>query len=124
MNELVIGLDHIDIVVGDTEIAAEFFAKLGFSVVRRLGDGRGSIELRFPGSDIILELTPSLRADGRRLPLGLRHMALRCSDLDAAVSAFTAAGLAIPEGPRLVAATGRRVANTTMPDNQVLQFTE
>ncbi len=124
MNDLITGLDHIDIVVQNPEEISDFLCKAGFSLHRHLADGRGSIELKFPSSDIILELTPASRPDGSRAALGLRHLALRCSDLDAAVTNLTDAGLNFPEGPRLVAATGRRVANALMPDNQVLQFTE
>lgn len=124
MSGQVTGLDHIDIVVGDPEVMAEFLCKAGFTPRRRTEGGRGSIELTFPGSDIVLELTPASRPDGSSLALGLRHLALRCADLDAAIIDLAEAGFDFPRGPRRIAATGRRVANAIDPDGQVLQFTE
>jgi len=124
MSNRVTGLDHVDIVVGDPDAMADFLCRAGFSLHRRTEGGRGSVELRFPGSDIILELTPSARPDGSRLALGLRHLALRCADLDAAISDLRGVGLEFPEPPRWIAATGRRVANAIDPDGRVLQFTE
>lgn len=124
MSKHVIGLDHIDLVVGNPEEMAAFMERAGLSVLRRTGDGRGSIEMTFPGSEIVLELTPAQRPDGSRLDLGLRHLALRCADLDRAVADLTTAGLTFADPPRVVPSTGRRVANTTDPDGHVLQFTE
>jgi glyoxylase I family protein len=124
MSGRVIGLDHVDIVVGNPDEMATFLAAAGFRVIRRTAGTRGSIELAFPGSDIVLELTPSRRADGESLELGLRHLALRCDDLDAAVTELAAAGFAFTGPVRTIADTGRRVANVTDPDGRVLQFTE
>jgi catechol 2,3-dioxygenase-like lactoylglutathione lyase family enzyme len=124
MSGRVIGLDHVDIVVGNPDEMAMFLAAVGFKVIRRTGGVRGSIEMSFPGSEIVLELTPSRRADGGGLDLGLRHLALRCDDLDAAVTELTAAGLSFTGPVRTIADTGRRVANVTDPDGRILQFTE
>lgn len=124
MSDRVIGLDHVDIVVGNPDEMAAFLAVVGFRVIRRTAGTRGSIELAFPGSDIVLELTPSRRTDGESLVLGLRHLALRCDDLDAAVAELTAAGFAFTGPARTIADTGRRVANVTDPDGRILQFTE
>lgn len=54
--------------------------------------------------------------------VGLRHPALRCDDLGAAVAELAATGLAFTGPVRTIADTGRRVAKD--PDGRVLQFTE
>lgn len=118
------GIDHIDIVVEDTERMATFLIGLGFKVLRRTEGGRGSIELAVPGpgNQPFIELTPSLKADGTRIPLGLRHMALRAPNLEATVAKLKADGFAFKGGIRTVPNTGRTVANLQDPEGKVLQL--
>lgn len=124
MSSHITGLDHVDLVVADPEQMASFLAGAGFTVLRRTEGGRGSVEMTFPGGGMVLELTPATRADGSQLEPGLRHMALRCDDLDAAIRDLEAAGYRFTGPARTIPDTGRRVANVTDPDGRVLQFTE
>lgn len=118
------GIDHIDIVVEDTERMAAFLVSLGFKVLRRTEGGRGTIELQVPGpgDQPFIELTPSLKADGSRIPLGLRHVALRAPNLEAVVAKLQADGFAFKGGIRKVPNTGRTVANLQDPEGKPLQL--
>ena len=120
------GLDHIDIVVEDVAAMQAFFESVGFEVIRQTDHGGGAVELRFPGDgdQPILELTPLEGANGVKRRLGLRHMALRVADIDAAVTDLTRRGLRIDKPPRVIAETGRRLTNLVDPVGNSLQIVE
>lgn len=118
------GIDHIDIVVDDPEKMVEFLLKLGFEMVRRAPPSRGSIEVRFPGGkdQPILELTPSKSPKGKVIPLGLRHVAIRTSDLDGAHKELLEKGYTFSGPIRDIEDTGRRLANLVDPEGKTLQI--
>lgn len=120
------GLDHIDIVVDDVAQMRGFFEAIGFTLIRETDHGGGAVELRFPGAgdQPILELTPRVGADGTLRPLGLRHMALRVTDIEATLAAYSQQGLHPAKPPRVVPETGRRLANIIDPAGNALQFVE
>lgn len=120
------GIDHIDIVVDDVPTMSAFFEAVGFSVIRETAHGGGAVELRFPGAgnQPILELTPRHGADGSTRPLGLRHMALRVTDIEATLADYATRGLYPAKPPRVVPETGRRLANIIDPAGNALQFVE
>ena len=120
------GLDHIDIVVEDVAAMQAFFESVGFGLIRQTDHGGGAVELRFPGEgdQPILELTPHEGANGTKRSLGLRHMALRVADIDAAVADLTSRGLRVDKPPRVVAETGRRLTNLIDPVGNSLQLVE
>jgi glyoxylase I family protein len=116
-------IDHIDIVVADPQAMASFLESLGFVRLRDTGGGRGSVELRCPGDgdQPFIELTPANTGTGVNRPLGLRHIALRASDLDSAFAALSDKGYLTDAPPREIAATGRRLFNLTDPEGNSLQ---
>lgn len=116
-------LDHIDIVVSDPQVMAQYLESLGFRRIRETAGGRGSIELRFPGAgdQPFIELTPQVAPDGSTRPLGLRHMALRADDLDSDYAILTELGFEAESPPRQIAQTGRRLFNLRDPEGNVLQ---
>ena len=118
-------IDHIDIVVEDTEKMAEFLISIGFTMVRK-AEGRGSIEITFPGEgdQPILELTAADSGDGKVRPLGLRHIALRSSDIDATYGELTARGYSFDKPPRLIPETGRMLTNLKDPEGRSLQIVD
>ena len=120
------GLDHIDIVVDDVALMRAFFEAVGFTLIRETDHGGGAVELRFPGAgnQPILELTSRIDAEGKARPLGLRHMALRVADIDAALACYAERGLMPTKPPRVVPETGRRLANILDPAGNALQFVE
>ena len=115
-------IDHVNIVVRDLEMMTDFYtAGFGFTVTRRVtisGDWIGSVVgldgvvghvvyLTVPddpdGTRIELiryESPEGVRIDGNGIPnaCGIRHVALRVSDIAAALSNAAAAG-AEPFGP-------------------------
>ena len=118
------GIDHIDVVVEDPEKMTEFFLALGFAMVRRAPASRGSIEIRFPGGNNqpILELTPSKSPSGKVIPLGLRHIAIRAKDLEAAHKELLANGYKFSGPIRDIEDTGRRLVNLVDPEGKTLQI--
>ena len=120
------GLDHIDIVVEDIHAMSAFYQSVGFTLVRETGHGGGAVELRFPGpgEQPILELTSVTAADGKKRPLGLRHMALKVAGLDGAVADLAVKGLKNDKAPRVIPDTGRRLTNLIDPVGNSLQLVE
>jgi len=118
-------IDHIDIVVGDTVKMADFLISIGFKKVRE-AEGRGSIELAFPGEgdQPILELTAADPGNGKVRPLGLRHIAVRSSDLDATFRELTERGYTFDKEPREIPATGRMLTNLKDPEGNTLQIVD
>ena len=118
------GIDHIDMAVDDPARMAEFLKQLGFVELRWTEAGGGAVELRFPGGDDqpIFEIRPTTTADGRRIPAGIRHIALRTSDAEAAYQALSAKGVTFNGPPRHVPTTGRTLANIIDPEGHPLQF--
>jgi glyoxylase I family protein len=119
-----LGIDHIDIAVANPHQVADFLISLGFTEVRRTDHGGGAVELRFPGGteQPILELTPAVSENGDKLPLGLRHIALRCANIDEAFAALSKNGFTFDKPPRTIAHTGRRVTSVIDPEGRPLQF--
>ena len=120
------GIDHIDIVVKNPADMATFLCSVGFVVHRETDHGGGSIELRFPGDgdQPILELTSPEDGKGNVRPLGLRHLALRSTDIQATFLAFKRDGLPVKGEPRVVAETGRTLVNLIDPEGGTLQFVD
>ena len=116
-------LDHIDIVVQDPDTMADYFISLGFTEIRRTDHNGGAVELRFPGEgdQPILELTAQ-HGEGRpSFNLGLRHMALRCDNVDQTYRELTEEGKTFDKEPRAIPSTGRRLTNLIDPEGNVLQ---
>lgn len=108
------GIDHIDIAVDDVEATAAFFIAFGCTEIRRSDHGGQSIELRLPGENQpILELTCTHRPNGVVVPAGLRHIALRSSDIQATHAALSAKGIPLEGPPKFT--NGRLVMNAIDP---------
>ncbi|MES2291103.1 MAG: VOC family protein [Pseudomonadota bacterium] len=118
-------VDHIDIVVNDPSVMADFLVSIGFKPVRE-AEGRGSIELAFPGEgdQAILELTAADSGNGKVRPLGLRHIAVRSSNIDATFKELTERGYVFDKEPREIPATGRMLTNLKDPEGGVLQIVD
>lgn len=118
-------IDHIDVVVDDPKAMADFLVSIGFALVREM-HSRGSIEVAFPGEGDrpILELTPRVQANGDVRELGLRHIAIRSSDIAKTFEELTARGFTFDTPPRLVEETGRMLANLKDPEGRTLQIVD
>jgi catechol 2,3-dioxygenase-like lactoylglutathione lyase family enzyme len=119
-------LDHIDIVVENPQKMANFFVSIGFKLVRKLDHGGDAVELAFPGEgdQPILELTSRDQGDGRVRDLGLRHIAVRSSDINKTFEELTARGFTFDKPPRPIEATGRMLTNLKDPEGRSLQIVD
>ena len=119
-------LDHIDIVVENPRKMAEFFISIGFKLVRTLEHGGGAVELAFPGEgdQPILELTSRDQGNGKVRELGLRHIAVRSSDINKTYEELTARGYTFDKPPRPIEATGRMLTNLKDPEGRSLQIVD
>src|SRR5271154_3180803 len=106
-------IDHIDMVVDDPQRMADFLTSIGFTLKRKIGGTRGSYEVAFPGpaDQPILELTPSMSTNGETRPLGLRHIAIRSTNIQETYEELTARGYQFDDAPRPVPETGRLLTN-------------
>lgn len=111
-------VDHLDIAVEDPDATAAFLVTLGFTIVARTEHDGTAVELRLPGtSDLILELTMTRRASGKTFPPGLRHIALRCGDIDVTRAQLSAKGVVFDGPPKTV--KGRRLVNAVDPTKTI-----
>lgn len=128
------GLDHVAITVSDLERSLDFYqGLLGFRVLGRLDfphdergftiayldTGRGMLEL-FSFTQAATEPT-GWKADDRQA--GMRHFALRVTDLDAIAGQLARAGVPFTVAP-MDAAGGVRIALFTDPDGTPIELIE
>jgi catechol 2,3-dioxygenase-like lactoylglutathione lyase family enzyme len=102
----ILGFDHFQFIVKDLEESIEFFNKIGFTLVRRTEHHEGSAEFKIGPDGPIMEIHTS---ESNENP-GHDHFAVLVDDLAAAIEEVREKGIKI-EGPRVVAATGRTIAN-------------
>ncbi|CAG0955394.1 partial methylmalonyl-CoA/ethylmalonyl-CoA epimerase, partial [Anaerolineae bacterium] len=83
-------VDHIEMVVPDIDIVAEFFKKLGFEEVRRTAHHGSAVEMRLPGQDQVLFEFHTGHAT--EVP-GINHIAFKVEDCQATVAELKAKGI-------------------------------
>lgn len=125
-------IHHVAIIVSDYEAAKDFYVhKLGFEVIRenyreqrkdwkldlKVGDGAEAIELEIFG-----EQNPPKRVN-RPEACGLRHLAFRVTDIEAAVAELEQVGIAC-EPIRYDAYTNNRMTFFFDPDGLPLELHE
>jgi glyoxylase I family protein len=119
------GVDHLAIAAGDpAELADWYCAVLGFRAVSDNGKERPTRVLAGAGGGMI-EMMPDDETPPRSRELfnrGLSHVAIRVSDLQAAVDSLRSRGIEVAEP--VPAAGGGRVANFRDPEGNVLQVVE
>lgn len=125
-------IHHVAIIVSDYPASRSFYVdKLGFAVVRenfrparqdwkldlRVGEGPGAIELEIFG-----ETNPPKRVSGPEA-CGLRHLAFRVPDVEAAVAELAQKGIAC-EPVRVDEFTGGKMTFFFDPDGLPLELHE
>jgi 4-hydroxyphenylpyruvate dioxygenase-like putative hemolysin len=116
--DAVLQIDHIDIAVEDPDATAAFLVSVGCTIVSRNEHDGIAIELHLPGTkDLILELTMTRRASGKVFPPGLRHIAIRCTDIAATQAELSASGVTFDGPPKRV--KDRLLVNALDPTGQV-----
>ena len=121
-------MDHVAIIVSDYARSRAFYVDaLGFSVVREnYRPDRGDWKLDLRCGDIELELFGRPGSPARVTQpeaCGLRHLAFRVPDLDEAVRALAARGIAC-EPVRTDEFTGKRMTFFADPDGLPLEIRE
>lgn len=129
MTSLIAGVHHVALIVGDYERAKRFYVDvLGLRIIAehyRAARRSWKLDLRGPGS-LQLELFTFPGAPPRRSrpeAIGLRHLAFRVADLDAALAQLREHGVA-HEDIRVDEYTGRRFCFFADPDGLPLEFYE
>ena len=114
-------IDHIELVVGNVDEFVQMFEKLGFKLISRTPHHGGSAELQLPGPDQpIFEIH---KATGEENP-EMNHIAFLVDDLEKECKELAAKGIIFEGGPRLVAASGRNIANFRDPGGFRLQLVD
>ncbi|MCR6670801.1 VOC family protein [Devosia ginsengisoli] len=116
---MIIGIDHIELIVRDAEEFVEFYQKMGFKLLRWTEHHGRSAELQLPGENQpIFEIHT---VTGEENP-GINHISFRCQDIESTYAALTANGLPMTK-PKL-SDTGRKNAAMRDPDGWRLQFSD
>jgi glyoxylase I family protein len=124
-----LGIHHIALICSDYAISRRFYVEtLGLQVVREtLREARQSwkLDLALPdGTQLELFSFPDSPARvSRPEACGLRHLALRVSELDAAAEQLKSAGVVLEE-IRLDELTGRRFVFFADPDGLPIELYE
>jgi methylmalonyl-CoA/ethylmalonyl-CoA epimerase len=85
---MLVRVDHIDLKVPDLESTVDFFASLGFEVVRRMAE-RGSVEMVLPGENQVMF---EVRQDSKLKSTKVDHIAFAIDDPDTSIEQIKAAG--------------------------------
>lgn len=118
---MITGIDHIEIIVRDVQVYADFLGQLGFQVSARTVHHGGSIEVRVPGADgTVIEIHEAI---GEENP-GINHIAFRCDDVTRTYDELRSKGLSFAAEPRRVPSTGRTNANLRDPDGFRFQLVD
>ena len=123
-----LSIHHVALIAGDYDRSKEFYTKvLGFKIeAENYRTERNSYKLDLSHGDIRLELFSFPDAPvrpSRPEACGLRHLAFRVADLDAALAALQHAGVVFEE-PRVDEYTGKRFTFFADPDGLPLELYE
>jgi glyoxylase I family protein len=123
--ELFAGVDHVAIAARDPAGLADWYCEaLGFRMLSDNGKARPTRILAGSGGGMI-EMMPDDETPppGRELfDRGISHLAIRVTDLDAAVAGLRRSGVEVAEP--VAAAGGGRVATFNDPEGNVVQVVE
>ena len=123
------GIHHVAIICSDYGQAKRFYTEtLGFPVIAetyRAERGSYKLDLQLPGGPQIelFSFPDTPPRASRPEACGLRHLALRVPDIDAAVAAILSAGIEV-EPIRVDPITGSRFTFFADPDGLPIEFYE
>ena len=118
---MVLGIDHIELIVRDVDEFVEFYEKLGFEVLLRTAHHGGSAELKLPGENQpVLEIHSATSEES----IGINHIAFKVANAQEAYYDVVAKGIKPGRGPHLVEVTGRTNVNMRDPDGWRLQLVD
>ncbi len=118
---MILGIDHIELVVSDLEKSISLFEKMGFELTLRTPHHGGSAELKLPGDgQPVFELHS---VEGGENP-GVNHIAFACDDIEKTHRSMVDRGVVFEKGPYFVPASGRTIANFRDPGGWRLQLVD
>jgi len=118
---MIVGIDHIEIVVRDVKKHVEFYQKLGFKLLTWTDHHGGSAELQVPGDNQpIIELHGM---EAQENP-GINHIAFKCQDVETAYKDLSAKGIEFYRDVQPTPSTGRKSALLRDPDGWRLQLSD
>lgn len=101
---MILGVDHVEILVKDLEKSVEFYKLLGFEVVKWTEEER-TVELR--AGEISLDV---IEVSEKRPKAGLHHIAFLVDDVDKSVAEWKEKGVTITLEPMTSERSGRRLS--------------
>lgn len=118
---MIVGIDHIEIVVTDLERHISFYQTLGFKLLARTTHHGGSAELQLPGENQpIIELHQALIEENP----GVNHISFRARDIEGTFASLAKSGINFQSDIMKAKATGRKNALLRDPDGWRLQISD
>ena len=118
---MVLGIDHIELIVRDVDEHVAFYEKLGFKVLLRTEHHGGSAELQLPGENQpVIEIHTATGEE----TIGINHIALKVANAQEAYDDVTSKGIKPDRGPHLVQVAGRTNVNLRDPDGWRMQLVD
>ncbi len=118
---MLLGIDHIEIIVRDVEEHVAFYEKLGFEVLLRSSHHGGSAELKLPGENQpVIEIH---KVSGEE-NVGVNHIAFKVDNAQKTHQEITGRGITPERAPHFIESTGRTNINMRDPDGWRLQLVD
>ena len=118
---MLLGIDHIEIIVRDVEEHVAFYEKLGFKVLLRSSHHGGSAELQLPGDNQpVIEIH---KVSGEE-NIGVNHIAFKVNSAHETHREIMDRGISPEREPHFVESTGRTNINLRDPDGWRLQLVD
>jgi glyoxylase I family protein len=118
---MIVGIDHIEIIVRDVDEFVEFYKKLGFEVLGWTEHHGGSAELKLPGPDQPIFEIHTLTSDENP---GINHISFRCDEVEQTHEDLVAKNIKIDRPPHASPSTGRKNVLLRDPDGWRLQLSD
>ena len=118
---VVLGIDHIELIVRDVDEFVEFYEKMGFKVLMRTSHHGGSAELQLPGENQpVFEIHTVIGEEN----IGVNHIAFKVASAQQTYEEMLEKDLSPDRGPHYVTETGRTNVNFRDPDGWRLQMVD
>jgi lactoylglutathione lyase len=122
MSELI----HTCYRITDIDRSVDFYEKLGFEEIRRMGlpDGATNVFMGLPGDGERLELTFNPGVESYDIGTGYGHIAITAEDLDATLERLAEIGIEPEKPPYTVREGGSRLCFVRDPDDYRIELIE
>ena len=115
---MVLGIDHLELIVREVDEHVDFYQKLGFELLMRTAHHGGSAELQLPGpKQPVIEIHTAIGEE----TISINHIAFKVAGAQEDYDDVTRKGIEPERGPHLVEVTGRTNVNLRDPDGWRLQ---